>query len=217
MSDDDDDEPSGSLSKRSRAHDPETGPTANEDGTIVSKHDRESSPSSPVVKKDTEEVRRVTKGVKEVELGDKEEKVDEAAASEAAAPNVAEQTADAKDASTIDEPTKEPLLIIPEASESTNVVLVLDEPKGDSDAPRDDTPADSVTDEQSASPSPSAEKEATASDEDASAEDATENTIEVAKPTAAGKGIKVSESSSMTIPAASLPLPPSPQSEKLQV
>ena len=69
MSDDDDDVPVGSLSKRSRK--------LNDDGVNDEASEGTASvPATPVLGptsgKDTEEVREVTKGVKEVELEDKE-------------------------------------------------------------------------------------------------------------------------------------------------
>jgi hypothetical protein len=72
----DDDEPSGSMSKRSRGHDSDVGPNANEDGTITvaPSPERELSPALPTIKEDAKEVRQVTKGVKEVELEDKKDK-----------------------------------------------------------------------------------------------------------------------------------------------
>ncbi|EJD02026.1 uncharacterized protein FOMMEDRAFT_20788 [Fomitiporia mediterranea MF3/22] len=78
---DDDDEQNGSLSKRSRGHD-DTTSRPDEFGSAVATPARDESespasssvPASGLTRKDTEEVRQVTKGVKEVELEDKKGK-----------------------------------------------------------------------------------------------------------------------------------------------
>ncbi|THH08793.1 hypothetical protein EW145_g2467 [Phellinidium pouzarii] len=93
---DEDDEVVGSLSKRSRGH-ADTIPEEDESGTPLRDASLASSSTVPQLAKETEEVRQVTKGVKEVELEDKaEEEVKPSTGSEGAPKKAAVVLAEAE-------------------------------------------------------------------------------------------------------------------------
>lgn len=211
--DDDDDEVSGSLSKRSRGHDdPDAGLAVKEDDT---QEDRESVPPSSPTTEETKDVKDVRKGVKEVELEDKKTETDSAVeTADGFSQAPADESEEVEDMASV----KEPLATIPEASESTNVVLVLDEGNGESITPSssDEKAAESVADEPASAPVNGVE-EVPAKTE--SEDEPAKSPVEEASAPTFVPVVKSFDNVVEILPSipASMPLPPSPKAEEVVV